>query len=298
MLAIYLAFIVNSSWVGYDDSQQVRDEERSVKQKQKPRERSFIRELMPDWRPTRGQLLWTTRFAILLVVTLGVLTLIGLPFGITLWEWLKLLIIPVVIAAGGLWFNRQQRERELEIAEHQRERDLKIAEQRTQDEALEANLEQISQLLIDKERLSVVGRARTLALLPRLDSQRKGIVVRFLCESGLINKNNPVLHLADADLSGANLRGANLMEASLRGGGAKEWTETYFAGLRGVSFRYNRLLSLDGADFTFANLRGADLRSTDLQRASLSFADLNYADFMPTSATPILQTPTASPMRS
>jgi hypothetical protein len=154
-------------------------ENRKENQEQKHRERSFISELVPDWRPTRGQVLWAIRIAIILVVLLGLLTLIGLPFGITLWEWVKLLMVPAVIAAGGIWFNRQQRQRELEIAE-----------QRAQDEALQEYLEQMSQMLTDKERplrraqpgddLSTVARARTLTVLTRLDDDRKGTVVRFL----------------------------------------------------------------------------------------------------------------------
>jgi hypothetical protein len=133
-------FSVGSSLVGYDGGQHAR-EERRVEQEQKPRERGFIRELVPDWRPTREQKLWTVRIILVLVILLGILTLIGVPFGITLWEWLKLLIVPAVIAAGGLWFNRQLRDREMEIAE-----------QRAQDEVLQAYLDEMSQLLTDKDR--------------------------------------------------------------------------------------------------------------------------------------------------
>ena len=138
-----------------------------MEQKLKPRERSFIRELAPDWRPTTGQVLWAIWIALVLVVVLSILTLIGLPFGITLWEWLKLLIVPAVIAGGGVWFNRQQRQRELEIAE-----------ERAQDEALQAYLDQMSQMPTDKERplrrarpgdnLSTVARARTLTVLEQI----------------------------------------------------------------------------------------------------------------------------------
>jgi len=53
-----------------------------------------------------------------------------------------------VIAGGGLWLNRQQRERELGIAREQREQEVEIAERRTQDEALQAYLDQMSAMLI------------------------------------------------------------------------------------------------------------------------------------------------------
>ena len=51
---------------------------------------------------------------------------------------------------------------------------------------------------------------------------RKGSVVRFLYESGLIARNHPTLDLSGADLGGANLhggrlKGANLMRANLSG---------------------------------------------------------------------------------
>ncbi len=165
-------------------------------QEQKPPERSFIRELVPDWRPTREQLLWAVRIAIVLVVLLGILTLVGLPFDITLWEWLDLLIIPIVLALGGYLFTRSENRKTQEIAEQQRDLDRKIADARRQDDLLQAYLDGMSQLLTDGDRplhraqpsdnLSTVARARTLTALSRLDGGRKRSVVQFLYESGLI----------------------------------------------------------------------------------------------------------------
>jgi hypothetical protein len=151
----------------------------------------------------------------------------------------KLLIVPAVIAAGGVWFNRQQRERERAIAEH-----------RTQDEALQAYLDQMSDTLLPKtdqpslykarrgDSLSSVARARTLTMLPRLDGDRKARVVQFLHESGLIAVKRPIVDmsgavLSEADLSwtdpiGADLRGASLSHAYLSEADLREatgWTE-------------------------------------------------------------------------
>jgi len=147
------------------------------------------------WRPTSRQLLWAGGIAAALTTTV----LIGYRYGITLWDWIKLLIVPAVIAGGGIWFNRQQRERELEIARQQREQELEIAERRTQDEALQAYLDEMSNMLLPNtdqpslyqaqagDRLSSVARARTLTVLSRLDGQRKAQVVQFLYEAGLIS---------------------------------------------------------------------------------------------------------------
>jgi hypothetical protein len=216
-----------------------------------PRERAedLIRLLVPDWRPTPRQGLWAFRIVLAIVVVLGLLTLVGQPFGITLWDWLKLLVVPAVIAGGGLWFNRQQRERELAFANEQREREVGIAEHRTQDEALQAYLDQMSDMLIPKtdqpslyiarpgDSLSSVARARTLTVLPRLDGVRKARVVQFLHESGLIVKGLPVLELQGADLSGADLSqahldGANLSDADLRE--ASGWTKEQLTAARSL----------------------------------------------------------------
>ena len=107
-----------------------------------PRKRAedLISLLVSDWRPTPRQGLWAIRGAIVL----GVLIAVGYFYGVTLWDWTKLLVVPAVIAGGGIWFNRQQRERELAIAREQRERDVEIAQRRTQDEALQAYLERFA----------------------------------------------------------------------------------------------------------------------------------------------------------
>jgi uncharacterized protein YjbI with pentapeptide repeats len=244
-----------------------------VNQKQKPRERSFIRELVPDWRPTREQVLWTVRSVAVLVLVLGILTLIGLPFGITLWAWVKLLIVPAVIAAGGLWFNRQQRDREMEIAE-----------QRSQDEALQAYLDGMAQLLTDKDRplhrapvgdsLRTVARARTLTVLARLEGNRKGSVVQFLYESGLTVAHRRILEFVGADLRGAILSRVDLPQADLSGADLYK-AILYQADLSGADLRE---ADLGEAILAHTDLRGADLREADLSGANLSQANLSEAD--------------------
>jgi hypothetical protein len=105
-----------------------------------------------------------------IAAVLTVAVLIGYRYGITLWDWVQLLIVPAVIAGAGLWFNAQQRNRE-----------QRIAQARAQDEALQAYLDGMSQLLTDKEcplhmttpgdRVNTVARARTLTVLTRLDDR-------------------------------------------------------------------------------------------------------------------------------
>jgi hypothetical protein len=80
----------------------------------------------------------------------------------TLWEWLGLLVVPTILAAGGFLLNRlqkqhedrlqqQQKEHEEQIERAQREREESAALQRAQDEALRAYLDQMSNLMVDRE---------------------------------------------------------------------------------------------------------------------------------------------------
>jgi hypothetical protein len=140
----------------------------------------------------------------------------GLPKQ-TLWDWLSLLIVPSVLAVGGYLFTRSEN-RATQAA----------AERRAQDDALQAYLDHMSELLIPKkdqpslyrarpgDSLSEVARARTLTALPRLDGNRKARVVQFLYEAGLITTGRPVLDLSGADLSYAELSYAELSYANLR----------------------------------------------------------------------------------
>lgn len=86
------------------------------------------------------------------VAALIVSVLIGYRYGITLWDWIKLLIVPAVIAGGGLWFNAQQQERQREDNRLQHERGLEIENVRAQDEALQAYLDQMGRLLLTRSK--------------------------------------------------------------------------------------------------------------------------------------------------
>jgi hypothetical protein len=231
------------------------------------KEESRVDQQQSRWRRIGRQFLWT--IGAIVAVSAVVFVINRFFVHHPLWDWIKLLIVPAVIAGGGLWFNRQQRGRELETAREQREREQRIANERAQDEALQGYLDGMSQLLTDKEQplhnaqpgdtLSTVARARTLTVLGRLDSDRKTSVVQFLFESGLIYKEHTLLGGTDlierrhniVRLDQANLRETNLSEALL-----------------------------SEADLSGALLSKADLSGADLSDADLSDADLSDAEGM------------------
>ncbi len=231
----------------------------------------------PWWqRPTEGQVLWTMRLTIGSVVLAGLLTLISYLFNIKFLDLLQLLVIPVVLAVVGVWFNRQQRKRELEIAER-----------RAQDDTLKAYLDDMTGLMIDHhlrpsgaeeslediQDVRAVAQAHTVTVLRRLDGDRKASILRFLYEAGLITKGRSVLDLSGADLRKVSLRKANLREVDLS---SADLREAYLnrADLSGANLKR---ADLSGAYLVDADLRGADLREASLDQAILGAASLSRA---------------------
>jgi hypothetical protein len=104
----------------------------------------------------------------------------------TLWDWLQLFIVPLALATLGLWFSAQQDTRQQQLEE-----------QRARNAALQAYLDQMSQLMLegDLRASEEDSEVRTQTVLGQLDSDRKASVVQFLYKASLINKEHPVVNL-------------------------------------------------------------------------------------------------------
>lgn len=202
------------------------------------------------------------------------------------WDWLQLLIVPVMLSLITVVFSWQQNTRQQDIEDRRADSARMVEEQRAQDAALQAYLDQMSTLLLEKKldspdedgTVRSVARARTLTILPTLDGHRKYSVVLFLAESRLIHKENHIVWLVGADLSKLDVRsrtnlGWNLSETVLHG------TDLSGANLRGVWLRQTALSNTDlsGADLSDADLTGADLSDAVLSDTDLSGADLSRA---------------------
>jgi uncharacterized protein YjbI with pentapeptide repeats len=199
----------------------------------------------------------------------------------TLWDWLQLLIVPLALAGIGFLFTVQQDARQQQIEDQRAEAERELAVQRAQDEALQAYLDQMSDLILEKKlrnsggdsEVRTLARARTLTALGRLGPDRKRSVVQFLYESSLIRKGNPIVNLDNADLSDANLRLLNLSDADLSDADLSD-ADLSHATLEDADLSET---TLRGADLSYAKLRHADLSFADLSFADLSYADLRYA---------------------
>ena len=178
--------------------------------------------------------------------------------GMTLRNWLPIagaLLVSLVIALG-IWGITWQ----LEKLENQRaEAERELAEQRAQDEALQAYLDQMSQLILDRKLLEAepgdpvhtLAQARTSTAILRLDAEHNESVTRFLSNSGLTTSSEASVRL----LSEITLSHASLSESYLPNA---ELSDAF----------------LDGAWLRDANLGGAFLSNAYLPNAELCRVDL------------------------
>src|ERR1051326_4390506 len=124
----------------------------------------------------------------------------------TLWDWLQLLIVPVVLASAAFWFNAQQRQAaSLEQQRIERE----IAQDQQRETMLQGYLDRMAELLLkehlrsskEDEEIRHVARARTLTILRQLDPERKTALFRFLSEAQLVGDGHHIIPLTFTDLS-------------------------------------------------------------------------------------------------
>jgi uncharacterized protein YjbI with pentapeptide repeats len=184
----------------------------------------------------------------------------------TLWDWMDLLLVLLVLSIGAalLTWSTNKREREVEL-------------DRSREAVLQTYLDRTTALLRSQWRESGnsfveanIIRAQALTVLRQLDGERKALLLQFLYESGLIKMwvepepYNALVNLHKAELDGANLHRADLRRANLG------WVSLFHANLSRANLGE---VYLRGAD-----LGGADLGGADLHRADLSLADLSGAN--------------------
>ncbi|MHC1781223.1 MAG: pentapeptide repeat-containing protein [Anaerolineaceae bacterium] len=185
----------------------------------------------------------------------------------TLWDVVQLLVIPVVLSLGVLYFNTQERKTE-----------RRLSIDRTEDAVLQNYLDRVSDLILNRglmeEEYSAaspvhqVAQVRTVTALRQLSTQRQNSIFQFLRDTGLCETMLTGASLLDIDLCGAHLWNltfdrSSLIRARLAG-----------ASLYAASLKEAKLID---ADLSGCRLTGADLSSSLLLRANFSHADLTGA---------------------
>jgi|SRR5579883_596907 len=230
------------------------------------------------------------------------------------WDFLQLLVAPVLLGAIALGLQEYVKEHDQKLADAKVQQDQQLADDKAKQDTLVKYLDQMADslqhgLLKAKpgDDQFIVAQSRTVLALQSLDRKRQHLVIQFLSASGLNDQPNvkwqardkqhnlnPLpaktrtllynaqltkANLANSDLSSAVLVGANLFRANL---GCKspenqepdQCSDLSFADLRGANLNG---ANLSGAGLSQSNLAGDSLIRADLRSADLGGANLSGA---------------------
>jgi uncharacterized protein YjbI with pentapeptide repeats len=228
-------------------------------------------------------------------------------------DWIEILVAPLLIGVIATLltaaFSFYQWKSQNAIEDRRAKSAQHIEEKRTNDAALQAYLDEMGNLILNRDlqgnpskEVLNLARARTTTVIRRLDAEGNRDVTRFLSDSGL--KDKDLLYFADlpgAKLKGAILPGANLRLAKLNKANLSN-AFLLAADLRDANLSCTHVIKTpdftkganticpprSGADLSgavllstklrSADMRGVDLTDADLNRANLSRANLSRAD--------------------
>ncbi len=179
--------------------------------------------------------------------------------GITLWDWIKVLSVSLMVGFATFLISTAQAETERD---------------RAREAALQQFFDRISNLLLDERAQAApevsyaVGRAHSQAILRLVEGERAGRALGFLADLDLLQKFEiefENLKLAAAELKDLDLQGLDFEGSNLAG------AEMERANLSQVDF--------EDADLTGADLKGAILSGASFEGTQMAHADLDHADF-------------------
>jgi len=178
----------------------------------------------------------------------------------SIWMILELLIVPITLAIFIFILDKFERQEERNLnLDNQRERLLQNYFDSMSDLILKENLKRSN----EHDEVREIAQIKTLTTLKRLDIDRKSSIMKFLCETELIQskdkEKHPIIFLREVNLEGINLKGTNLEGANLVGANLEE-------------------ANLERANLTRAILVGANLKRANLWGAFLDWANLEGAN--------------------
>lgn len=218
----------------------------------------------------------------------------------TLWDWMQLFFMPLILALLTVWFNSRS---------SYLDQERNIDQQR--EAILRSSIEEISDLFLRIAgsvpilENNILLRTKILTALRLLDGNRKGVFIQFLHETGFLRGTEILIDLYGADLNNIYLFGAQLLEVNLKGCfimnscfensflRASDFSRSNLdnsnfenAYLRLVNFNFSELCYCNfkkadarDAKFSCANLSRADFRKSVLYDSDFSFTNLTGANF-------------------
>ncbi|UWQ13265.1 pentapeptide repeat-containing protein [Aliiroseovarius sp. M344] len=191
--------------------------------------------------------------------------------GKTLWDWINVISVPMIVGLATLVINNAQKE----------------LEQRSMIEtAVQNYIDRVSTLVLSSEQkpdlTKAVINAQTQAILNLVEGERAGRVLAFLSEMDLLK--GTVSEYEGMNLAGSNLKRLDLSDMDF------EDSDLSHAELEGTDFSRTDFegVAFNGADIDGAILIGADLRgATGLTKGQLEGACYDETTLLPANIAPV-----------
>lgn len=189
------------------------------------------------------------------------------------WDWLQLLIIPLMLALGAFYLNSAADFRDYQIAQEQKHQEI-LTDYFSKMQDLIVETKKSKQTPGSKESNSEerlltefrpTAKALTLSVIEQLDGKRKGKVITYLAESQLIT-NEP------STQPEIQLDGANLDDIELGNNGQRN-------SLNEKEMTIMDKIKIKNANMKRANLSGLQLLDSDLSGSNLENATLKNVEF-------------------
>lgn len=139
--------------------------------------------------------------------------------GKSLWEWISLLLVPLLVGVGTIWVVNQQTTLQIALSIQQHRCDQEIAQEARWDDILKAYRDGIDTLILSNglkqsrqgDNVRMVAQSRTLDVLRQVDRSRKEAIIAYLADLGLVqggyfslgrgwNGKEPIISLYGVDL--------------------------------------------------------------------------------------------------
>ncbi|WP_228008328.1 pentapeptide repeat-containing protein [Microcystis aeruginosa] len=184
------------------------------------------------------------------------------------WDWLQLLIVPLMLALGAFYLNSAADFRDYQIAQEQKHQEI-LTDYFSKMQGLIVETKKIKETSGYKEshpkdkeanllqEFRSTAKALTLSVLEQLDGERKGKVITYLAESQLINKIDPLIQLG----------GANLQKLELKG--RQVFSSINIVGANMTATELSDILISD-SDLSTVNLTDAVLQDVTFENSDLS----------------------------
>jgi uncharacterized protein YjbI with pentapeptide repeats len=192
------------------------------------------------------------------------------------WDWLQLLIVPLMLALGAFYLNSAADFRDYQIAQEQKHQEI-LTDYFSKMQDLIVETKKSKQTPGSKESNSEerllpefrpTAKALTLSVLEQLDGKRKGKVITYLAESQLITvDNNKLSTQPEIKLDGANLDDIELGNKGQRNS------------LNEDEMTIIDKIKIKNANMKRANLSGLQLLYSELNGSNLENATLENVNF-------------------